>query len=269
MPSYAQGHSAAMMASHQSRSASNCCAYFLPLLESRPSARILDVGCGPGTITTTLAPLVPQGEVIGIDYSEEAIKAASAQSEVPSNCSFQVANLDTALPFPDNTFDVVHTHQVLLHLSEPIPALVEMRRVCKPGGFIASRECDIGTTAVFPELPELCKFHDVYNRYIRASGAETKGGRYLRYWALQAGFRDDRITYTSTPILYSGREQTQWWAKVQADRFGGEEMAQKFTSKGYGTKEDVESFGKAWLEWGEHPGAVFMMGCGEVVCWKD
>ena len=258
-----------MMASHQARSASSCCAYFLPLLESRPSARILDVGCGPGTITATLASFVPQGEIIGIDYSKEAIRSASSQPSIPSNCTFLTANLDNSLPFADNSFDVVHTHQVLLHLADPVAALIEMRRVCKPGGFIASREGDIAATVTFPDLPELQKFHEVYEKLVRSGGAEPKGGRYLRYWALQAGFRDDRITYTSTPLLYTGAETTRWWAALEAERFGGDELAAKLTAKGLGTKEDVDSFGKAWLEWGEHPGAVYMVGCGEVVCWKE
>lgn len=258
-----------MMASHQSRSASDSCGYFLPLLASRPAARVLDVGCGPGTISASLAPFVPQGEILGIDYSEDAIRAASSQSSLPTNCTFQVANLDDRLPYPDNSFDVVHTHQVLLHLSKPVEALVEMRRVCKPGGFIASRECDFDMIAIFPELAALKRYATVYEASIRASGAEPNGGRHLRYWALQAGFKDDRITSSSSPFLYAGPEKARWWAWVQATRFGGGEFKDRVVSMGLTTEEEVASFSKAWLEWGDHPGATFMVGCGEVVCWKE
>lgn len=269
MPNYVHGHSATNLAAHQSRSASSCCAYFLPLLQTRPTARILDVGCGPGTITATLAPLVPQGEVTGVDFSPEAISAASAQASTPPNCSFQTASIDTGLPFPDDSFDVVHTHQVLVHLADPVGAMKEMRRVCKKGGFIASRECDMATAVAFPDLAPLNKFHVVYDKYLRAAGSEPKGGRALRFWALQAGFADDEVVYTSSPLLYSGAETARWWGELQADRFGGEELVKKLTSTGLGTREDVESFHRAWLEWAEHPGAVYMMGNGEVVCWKN
>lgn len=141
-------------------------------------------------------------------------------------------NLDNPLPFADNSFDVVHTHQVLVHLSDPISALIGMRRACKPGGFIASREGDIAASVTFPDLLELQELREVYEKFIRTRGAEPRAGRYLRYWALQAGFRDDRITYTSTPMLYAGPETTRWWAALQAELLGGDELGAKLISKG-------------------------------------
>ena len=269
MPAYTQGHSSAMLNAHQCRSASDSCGYFTPLLASRPTARILDVGCGPGSITASLASLVPNGEVIGIDYSADAIQRASTQSSIPENCTFQVASLDDHLPFPDNSFDVVHTHQVLIHLSDPVKALVEMRRVCRPRGFVASREGDWGAFVVFPETATLRRHMDLHGSIIRASGAEPNAGRHLRYWALQAGFKDERITFSSSPILYSGAEVTRWWGAVQAERFGGGTFKENVVTKGLAADEEVASFGQAWLEWGEQPGAVYSAGCGEVVCWKD
>jgi ubiquinone/menaquinone biosynthesis C-methylase UbiE len=47
-----------------------------------------------------------------------------------------------ALDFADGSFDVVHAHQVLQHLTDPVAALIEMRRVCRPGGLIAARDGD-------------------------------------------------------------------------------------------------------------------------------
>lgn len=56
---YIHGHHESVLRSHTSRTAANCTGYLLPSL--RPHMRILDIGCGPGTITADLAKLVPQG----------------------------------------------------------------------------------------------------------------------------------------------------------------------------------------------------------------
>ena len=77
MSNYVQGHTLSILRAHSLRNASNTCQYFIHRL--KPNYKILDVGCGPGTVTATLAELVPQGDVIGVDESEVAIKAASEQ----------------------------------------------------------------------------------------------------------------------------------------------------------------------------------------------
>ena len=64
LASYPHGHQPSVLASHSARTAQNSCAYFLDRLQ--PGMRILDLGCGPGSITLDLAELVgPQGQVVG------------------------------------------------------------------------------------------------------------------------------------------------------------------------------------------------------------
>ena len=65
---YLHGHHDSVLRSHRWRTAENSAGYLLPRL--RPDARVLDVGCGPGTITADPAGLVPDGEVTGIDAAE-------------------------------------------------------------------------------------------------------------------------------------------------------------------------------------------------------
>ena len=269
MPDYTQGHTSEMMAAHQIRSTSDSCGYFTPLLTSRPAAHILDVGCGPGSITADLASHVPEGQVIGVDFAEEAIQKAASQPSLPTNCTFQVANVDDRLPFPDNSFDVVHAHQVLIHLSNPVNALAEMRRVCRPGGFVASRDGDWDTFTIFPESPTLKQYREIHGAIVRSSGAEPNAGRRLRYWAVQAGFSDDRISYSASPVLFTGPERVRYWSTVQAERYSKGTFKEQVLSKGLATEYEIAAFGPAWLEWGEQPGAVYHVSCGEVVCWKD
>ena len=114
---------------------------FLPHL--KPGMHVLDIGCGPGTITLDLAALVAPGKVVGIENVEAPLLAARAEAVARSDVSttFQLGDA-LKLPFENESFDVVHAHQVLQHLPDPVTALREMVRVCKSGGWIAARDAD-------------------------------------------------------------------------------------------------------------------------------
>src|SRR6266566_2612603 len=129
---YTHGHHEAVLRSHTWRTAENSAGYLLAAL--RPGLELLDVGCGPGTITVDLARLVAPGRVIGIDCAPEVLAQASAHAS-GRGVSIELRVGDVyALQLPDASFDVVHAHQLLQHLSDPVRALVEMRRVLRPGG---------------------------------------------------------------------------------------------------------------------------------------
>ena len=68
------------------------------------------------------------------------------------------------LGFPDDTFDVVHAHQVLQHVADPVRALREMARVCRPGGVVAVRDSDYAAFAWYPLLPALGEWLALYRR---------------------------------------------------------------------------------------------------------
>jgi ubiquinone/menaquinone biosynthesis C-methylase UbiE len=107
--------------------------------------RLLDVGCGPGTITLDLAARVAHGWTVGVD--REAGVVAEAQrllgSRPISGVEFKTADA-YALEFYNESFDVVHAQQVLQHLTDPVAALVEMRRVLRRGGVLGVRDSDYG-----------------------------------------------------------------------------------------------------------------------------
>lgn len=110
-------------------------AFLVPHL--RAGMRLLDCGCGPGTITADLAQVVAPGETIGIDLREEAVAQARAlaRERQIANLTFQTATI-YQLPFPDGSFDAAFTCAVLQHLATPVVALEEIRRVLKPGGVL-------------------------------------------------------------------------------------------------------------------------------------
>src|SRR5215469_11138233 len=166
---YLHGHHDSVLRSHRWRTAENSAGYLLPRLDR--VAHVLDVGCGPGTISADLAARVPRGRVVAIDAAADILVAArqEAQRQGRSNLSFEVGDV-YALAFDDNSFDVVHAHQVLQHLTDPVAGLREMRRVCRPGGLVAARDGDYGGMIGYPDDPELAEWRLLYQHVARAIG---------------------------------------------------------------------------------------------------
>src|ERR1035441_4533817 len=115
---YTHGHHDSVLRSHRWRTAENSAGYLLPHLA--PGMSLLDVGCGPGTITGDLAALVAPGRVVGLDASVEVIEEArrTAAEQGTAGLTFEVGDLFN-LDYEDGTFDVVHAHQVLQHVGDP------------------------------------------------------------------------------------------------------------------------------------------------------
>ena len=122
-------HDDSVLRSHRWRNAENSAAYLLPRL--KPADRVLDVGIGPGTITLDLARRLPHGWVVGIDSALTAVAATKALAANRGALNLRLLVGDVyQLGFADAAFDVVHAHQLVQHLADPVAALREMRRVC-------------------------------------------------------------------------------------------------------------------------------------------
>jgi ubiquinone/menaquinone biosynthesis C-methylase UbiE len=184
---YPQGHHESVLRSHRWRTAANSAAYLLPHLRS--GMRVLDVGSGPGTITADLAEAVgPGGLVLGVDRSPDAVAIARADVGTPA-LAFAVQDV-MALGLPDGQFDVVHAHQVLQYVSDPVAALREMRRVTRPGGLVAVRDADYAAMTWHPQSPGMTRWLEVYRAVARLHGGEPDAGRRLLAWARAAGFEE-------------------------------------------------------------------------------
>ncbi len=260
---YTHGHHESVLRSHTWRTAANSAAYLLG--ELTPDMQVLDIGCGPGTITADLAALVPAGHVTGVDMAADIVDAARALAAERGldNTDFTVSDVH-ALDFPDDSFDVVHAHQVLQHVGDPVQALREMRRVCRPGGIVAVRDSDYGSFSWFPEVAALDDWQRLYQRVARANGGEPDAGRRLWSWARAAGFT--AITPTAAAWCFATSADRAWWSGLWADRTTASVYATLAVDGGHATLEQLTAIAEGWREWGSDEDAWFLVPHGELLC---
>jgi len=258
---YTHGHESAVLASHGARTAETSAAYLLPHL--RAGMDVLDVGCGPGTITLDLAALVGPGRVVGLEPVDAPLEAArrAATTRDDRTTTFRLGDVQQ-LPFDDDSFDVVHAHQVLQHLGDPVGALREMLRVCRPGGIVAARDADYAAMAWYPAYPELDTWLATYRAIAHGNGAEPDAGRRLRAWARAADLPGVEI---STSVWsYGSEESCRWWGESQAARVAGDLFRRQAAAHGLDDAA-VDDVAEGWRRWGGDPDAWFVIPHGELL----
>ncbi|MCU4182834.1 methyltransferase domain-containing protein [Acidiferrimicrobium sp. IK] len=260
---YTHGHHESVLRSHRWRSAANSAAYLLPHL--RPGLRVLDIGAGPGTITADLASAVAPGQVTAVETSEEVLDLARAEAarRGTGGIEFLVGDVHQ-LDVPDDSFDVVHAHQVLQHVGDPVQALREMRRVCAPGGIVAARDSDYAAFTWFPDIPELDEWLALYRDAALANGGQPDAGRRLLAWARQAGFGS--VTASSSTWCFATPEDRAYWGGMWARRILASDLATQLVERAAATQADLQRISAAWLRWAEHPDGWFSILHGEILC---
>lgn len=263
MTTYTHGHHESVLRSHRWRTAENSAAYLLPHL--KPGDTLLDVGCGPGTITADLAERVAPGRVTAVEVTPEPLAGAGAEvaRRGLTNVDLVIADVH-ALEFADGAFDVVHAHQVLQHVADPVRALREMRRVCTPGGVVAARDSDYAAFTWFPADPDLDEWLDLYRRIARDNGGEPDAGRRMLSWARAAGFED--VTATSTTWCFATPEDRTWWGEMWAERIVDSAIARQAVDGGHATPDDLRRIAAAWRRWAAAPDGWISLLHGEILC---
>lgn len=259
---YAYRDAESVLRSHRWRTAANSAGYLLPHLT--PGTSLLDVGCGPGTLTVDLAAHVAPGRVVGVDVTPQTVEQARAYAaQVGATEVTFVAGDLRELALPPASFDVVHAHQVLQHLPDPVAALRSMATFVRPGGLVAARDVMYSSLAWAPRDPRLDRWHEVYLAVTRHSGAEADAGIFLPLWAAEAGLGD--IVYSSSTWTYASPGDRAWWGELWAERLLASELAEQAITYGVATAEELTEIAAGWRQWAAAPVGAFVVTHGEVI----
>lgn len=161
--------------------------YFAPHLFS--ARRVLDVGCGPGVIAAKIARRYANLEIVGIDLSAERIKEAKNNFAHLPNTKAQRAEAN-ALPFADNSFELIYCRFLLEYLPDPVGAISEMVRVCKPNGKVLLQDLDGQLLWHYPQDAELEKDLNAVVEALSKTGFDPFIGRKLFSYANAAGLKE-------------------------------------------------------------------------------
>jgi len=259
---YVQQANPAFEAELAARTASREAAFLLPHL--RPGMQLLDVGCGPGSITLGLAEVVAPGQVVGIDLQSAQIEQARVRAAERgiATVRFEVADI-YRLPFPDGSFDAAFANGVLMHLRKPVRALEELRRVLRPGGIAGIRDPDLGASLYAPTTPLLEQWLAMRVRVRQHNGADPFLSRHYRRLLLEAGFvrGEAGASVDSAGSLEETRRQAAF-LKAMLQGLGRTVVAQEWMDQA-----TVDALAAEIDAWAQRPDAFYATTWCEAVGW--
>jgi SAM-dependent methyltransferase len=210
---------------------------------------VLDVGCGPGSISLGLAADVPGVRIVGIDPEDEFDAARDyAGGHGIDNVEFRAGDV-YRLEFPDDHFDACLCHSMLETLDRPLDGLLEIKRVLGPGGVLGVACVEYGGLILAgPDVEVLRRFYALRERLWLLDGhADPYRGRELRGLLERAGY--ESVVATSKYHCYGTAEEVRSFGTDRADDCGDTWYRQDAIAHGLATGGDIDEMRRAWLEW--------------------
>ena len=261
-PNYTMGYSEDFQKLLRRRNAETSAAHLLAHLTS--GLRVLDLGCGPGTISIGLAQAVEPGELHGIDMEASQIQMARAAATAGGhgNATFHTGDV-TALPFDNDSFDVAHCHAVLMHVPDTRAVLAEAMRVVKPGGIIAAREMIGDATFMAPEVGDLDGAMATFLKLLETNGGHPQMGKHLKHVFIEAGFSDVRASASFE--FFSTTEDVHFYHEFATGWFFSPPVVEAVTSHGVATRAQMDGWRRLLDRWRDVPGAFSTIAWGEAI----
>ena len=237
----------------------------------RPGYRVLDFGCGPGTITVGLAEAVrPNGEAHGVAMIESRVEEARERAAAGGhdNATFHFLNNPTRLPFEDNTFDAAHSQNILMSFPEPLMALGEMRRVLKPGGIISCRELLLEASFSYPDAGRiLTRSWEMFTDILGMNFRHADVGKELKWLLLRSGF--ENVEMSANYDVYSEPGDIEFIYDVFLRWFLSDETMNAAIEQGAATGELRDRIRDYYYEeWRDDPAAMAAMAHGAAIAYK-
>jgi SAM-dependent methyltransferase len=196
--------------------------------------------------------------------SEQALEhtRAAAREHGIDTMEFVVGDVQ-ALDLPDASYDVVHAHQVLQHLPDPVAAITEMVRVCRPGGLVAARDGDYSGFTWYPASEGLDQWLILYKAAARQNGGEPDAGRRLLAWAHEAGCTN--VVATSSTWCYADPQSRSEWGDMWAERVVNSAIADQLVENKLASRHDLDEIAQAWRSWTAAPDGWISILHGEIL----
>ena len=247
---YQMGYSDALLKVMAKRSAAYEAAHIAKFI--RPGTTVLDVGCGPGSLTLDFAQLARPGQVTGLDINDEqfARPTADADKRGLDNIEFRCGSVYD-LPFPEDSFDLVTENGVLMHLAEPQAAIAEMSRVLRPGGRIGLRDLYVSGSMIHGSAPcpiagGFRRINTVMLKIHRRHGADFDAGIKHRGQLQAAGFGDIEIGL-SPSVLASDKQWLAAKENAEASAQNWQRISSQAAELGLLTPDEARRY-KAWQD---------------------
>lgn len=243
------------------RTAEVSAAFLLPHL--RAGMSLLDVGCGPGSITVGLAARVAPGAAVGVDLNPADLDKAASAAHAAGAANLRLSRSDLyQLPFAEASFDVAFAHSVLEHLADPLGALRELRRVLRPGGIAAIADPAWHQTLRYPSNQWLEKWDT-----LRPRAVERRGGHPLYVAEQRALLRAAGFARTVGGAMPGGSvrgdgpagtaEQTRAIARAEIARLR-DDFSEVALAEGWLTQSELDVMAQSLADWGDHPDAYLL-----------